>query len=311
MSKIISKDYLGKMSDKDMMDQMERGKSLLLSLGLYGEYIKVFLFRIVIRIFWFFSIGFLQDSKENSKKDFIREKLGRVLGSLFPMISGSGWNVLRYKPVVIGFHHSTSGDIFRVLGFLLPRQWGAPIVLPSSLIFYEACQGIKKDLDAAEIIICPIISRDYCDKIKTEKNRFLVHQMRVRLETCYQVSINECVKANGTAIVPIGFDRRKTVFRSKAEFTGRDKKNLSLDITKITRFLKKHKRVNYVAMGVDPRSQKRGLNVFRVYAIEYSIYLPDQIQKLRSSSDRYELEYSFLSSIAKKLPYSMWHPKEE
>ncbi len=311
MSKIMSKDYLGKMSDKDMMDQMRRGKSLLLSLGLYNEYVKVILLRIAIRIFWLFSIGVLRDREEDSNMVFIREKLNRALGKLFPMVPGSGWNTLRYKPVVIGFHHSTSGDMFRVLSFLLLRQWEAPIVLPSSLTFYEACQGIRRDLDAAAITICPIISREYCDKIKTEKNRFLVHQVRVRLETCYQVCINECVKANGTAIVPIGFDRRETVFRSRAEFIGRDKKNLSLDITKIARFLKKHKRVNYVAMGIDPRGQKHGLNLFRVYTIEYSIYLPDQIQKLRSSNDRYELEYSFLSSIAKKLPYSMWHPKEE
>lgn len=311
MSKIIRKKDLGEMSPQEIIHQTKNGKSLLLTIGSIGDFIKAKLLGVVVNMLWLFIVEPVPASVDGCR-GHIRGKLRDFLKKATPEVASSGWNSVQSSPVVIGFNHSTSGDLFRVLGYILSRNLDRPIVLPVSLVAYEACSNmIIAALEVADIYLCPVISRGYYSKIKTDKNTFLMRQLKVRLETYYQVSINECVKKNGVAIVPLGFDKHPTVFKNVAESKGVNKTTLNLDITKIARFLKKHQRVHYVAMSINPKTNKTGLNLSKVYTLECTFFRPERIKALRLDKDIYELEWRFLNAIALKLPYERWHPKEE
>ncbi len=256
MSKIIRKKDLREMSPQEIINQTKNGKSLLLTIGSIGDFIKAKLLGVVVNMLWLFIVEPVPASVDGCR-DHIRGKLRDFLKKVTPEVASSGWNSVQSSPVVIGFNHSTSGDLFRVLGYILSRNLDRPIVLPVSLVAYEACSNmVIAALEVADIYLCPVISRGYYSKIKTGKNTFLMRQLRVRLETYYQVSINECVKKNGVAIVPLGFDKHPTVFKNAAESKGVNRTTLNLDITKIARFLKKHQRVHYVAMSINPKNQQ-------------------------------------------------------
>lgn len=313
---MLKKD-LKNMPPSEIIWRLRDGESVLLTAGLFAEFLKARFLSFFLKIAFHLIIGNLICENQSARRDSIRRYIKKTLDRIAPWdCNGKFTSGLHSTPIVVGFNHSTSGDMFRVLAFVIDKCQDKSIVLPVSLVVYEAFAPLVRVLEDGGINLCPIISYGYYNKVKNDKNRFILRKVRVNLETHYHVMINECVKRNGAALVPLGFDKRPTIFKTSTEAKGRDIQSLSLDMTKIVRYLKKHQRVHYVAMAVRPRtrtsaSKSSGINFFRSYLIEYSWFSPEEINKLRNDEDRYKLEYAFLKAIANKLPFDRWHPKEK
>lgn len=308
------KEDLKKMSSQELAVRLKDGESALFAAGLLKEFLKARILSLLIILLYRNMVGKTPDGNRTTKRQFIRVKILKVLQKFTPCAYPSGKDVVWFGssiPTVVGFNHSSSGDIFRVLFFTINKCPDKMIVLPVNITIYEAFASVARELEVGGIYLCPIISYGLYDKIKNDKNHFLLRRLRINLETRYHIMVNECVKKNGVAIVPLDFDKRPTIFKTVAEAKGKDDTSLNLSITKIARYLRKHKRVHYVAMSVEPKTRKSGLNLGKVYTIEYSGFYPENIKELLSAPNRYKLEYSFLRRIANKLSFDRWHPKED
>lgn len=308
---------LKNMPPREILWRLRDGESVLLAVGLFVEFLKARLLSILLKIAYRFIIGNLICDDQSARRGCIRRYVKETLDKFTPWdYDGKFTSGLHGTPIVVGFNHFTSGDTFRVLAFVIDKCQEKMIVLPVSLVVYEAFAPLVRELETAGIHLCPIISYGYYDKVKNDNNRYILRKVRINLETHYHIMINECVKKNGAALVPLGFDKRQTIFKTSTEAKGREIQTLNLDMTKIVRFLKKHQRVHYVAMAVRPKlrssaSKASGMHFFRRYTIGYSWFRPEEINKLRNDDDRYKLEYAFLKAIANKLPFDRWHPKEK
>lgn len=308
---------LKNMPPREILWRLRDGESVLLAVGLFVEFLKAWLLSIFLRIVYRFIVGNLICKDRFVKRDCIRRCIKKTLDRITPWdYDGKFASGLHGTPIVVGFNHSTSGDIFRVLAFIIDKCQEKMIVLPVNLVVYEAFVPLVRELEDGGIYLCPIISYGYYDRVKNDKNRYILRKVRINFETHYHIMINECVKKNGIALVPLGFDKRPTIFKTTVEAKGREIQSLSLDMTKIVHYLKKHQRVHYVAMAIRPKLRtsaykSSGINLFKTYLIKYSWFRPEEINKLRNGDDRYKLEYAFLKAIANKLPFAWWHPKEK
>ena len=317
MSKIIPEEDLRRMNPQEIVDQIRGGKSVLLSIGLRASFLKSIFLKVIITIVYINIIGSLPKNNHFEARTHMRTRIRVALKRLTPGALNRANADSRFaaafhdSPAVIGFNHGTRGDVFRVLGIVLAEYWEKPIVLPVSIVTYEAFSGILEKLEIAKIYLCPIISSEQYVRLKNERNCFILKQLKKRLDLHFRILANECVKKDGAVIMPLGLERRPTVFKTALEAKGKDMSTLNLDITKIARYLKKHRRVHYVAFSIDPKTRRSGFNFFRTYIMHYEWYSAKAIENLRTDNSRYMLEYIFLKTIAEKLPFDRWHPKEE
>lgn len=312
--RVFAADELQALSMHSIVQGLENGKSLLLSLGATKMYQDGNLLRRLCRlvIFWAFQDSRSRDYRAINRyeAEAARKRLLRLLKLIAPV------KVVNQAPhppsaVVIGFNHPSLGEILRFLRMMLDDYYGRQCYFPVTIKFYEVLAPIAVPLRAVGIHLYPIITPAAQAEISAEltdlEGQKQLHRLMEKLNTGYIKFCKTCMDQCGVLMIAPTATRCPTVFHSYAESIGLEKVRPGT-LTILAVKLGAKEPILYQPVAVLPPNDQRGLNLFQSYQLTFL----EQTWAAKNAYDQSkrgtEFERFFLTEIARALPKSMHYP---
>lgn len=312
MKKIDQQD-LRKLKAYELVSKIQNGKSLLISLGAWKYFLRISPLRFLATFIIFLVLFGVFKLPENQRHAAGRKRLVKVLNKISPFKMTDSLPGYYTAPLVIGFNHSSLGDILRIAAIVIERYPAKALHFPANLIFYEALAPVAKKLEQLSIYLYPMITPSTREKIKTDKNAELVDVLKFKLERHYLSSAELCCHGYGILVIAPSATRKPTIFDNSKQAVGEDIGSITPTMTILLKRLSKNKKVVYVAVSLNPQRFDSGLNLFRTYRVNVAKeFSTEEAEALDTKSPR-GFDYAFLRALAESLPYERWHPptKEE
>lgn len=214
--------------------------------------------------------------------------------------------------LIIGYNHSTLGEIFRLISICLREYPERKILFPIDIILYEELVGLAPRMEVFGLYIAPVISQKTRDTLADLTNyecMIIVDSLMKGFDQSFLIQSGIFVHERNVVVVAPSTSRQKTVFTSAAASHGFEKieaqtmTSLAISLSRTGQL----KNCCFVPVAViPPHGASRGLNLFKIYDVVASDWIPPSIVKDRCkerstiTGDR-KFEHYFLNLIADEL----------
>lgn len=290
-------------------DEIMDGKSLLLTLGSWKQYLLSLPLKLLLKIVCFFVLSGVFQLPCEQQHLTGRKKLTAFLSRIAPFEMLNGFSLHYTDPLVIGFNHSSTGDTLRLAAKLMSSYPAKALYFPIKLSYYESMAPIARKLERLSIFLYPLITPNMMKSLKTEENFALVERLKLKLERYYLNAAELCCSRYGALVVAPSATCKPTVFDSREQAVGEDNRSILPTMSLLLRRLKKNRKVLYVAVSLNPPAGAgKGLNLFESYSLEVAKEFDTAHAEELDRKNIRGFDYAFLKAIANNLPYKRWHP---
>ena len=304
-------EFLNSKKAYQIIDEINCGNSFLFSLGCYKQFFRSLPLKILALILYPIIMFGVKTAEENRRYVIGRKRLVTFLRKIGPFKMRESLPPYYARPLVIGFNHSSTGDILRILAIILDRFPAKTIFFPVNLVFYESLSVIAKRLEKISIYVYPIITPSLFKKMQSERNQKILASVKLKLERNHLCQAELCCRGYGILVVAPSATRKATVFDNRAQSIGEANDQLLPTMTFLLKRLQKNQKIVYLAVSLRPQRINRGLNLFRPYHISVAKeFTTEKALELDARGKKY-FDYAFLKAIAEKLPFEFWHPPEQ
>ena len=298
-----------KLKAYEICSEIANGKSLLLTLGGWKQFLLIMPLRLLVRICYFFLLGGIYHLPKSQQYVAGRKKLARILHRIAPCKMQNQFSPHYINPLVIGFNHCSTGDILRLVTKVLEYYPAKPLYFPVKLSFYEALAPIVQRLEILSIFLYPLITPNMMKSLKVKDNFALIERLKMKLNRNYLNAARMCCDEYGALVVAPSATRKRTVFDSAAQAAGELNESLTPTMSLLLKSLQKNRKVIYMAVSlIPPNIKSRGLNLFKVYRVRVAREFSTELAEMLDEKSKRGFEYAFLKALTNNLPYEMWHP---
>ena len=295
---------------QDLINDMENGKSVLLSFGESGKRLRreIAATGLICRIllFMIFNPFFRLRVRlaKNKEKLYKRRKSFAVwLAKIVFKFKTKGHTKTDFSEIFV-INHPTLNDPLCALFYALTCYPNREIILPVNLPWFESISKYRQKLLAVKINIVPIITPKTVERLSDSPQISSVQQNFI---THYLSSLTEILSNGGMSVVAQQATRQRFLFANKEQYTTGE--NILSTISLIIACLKRAKileKIIFVPTGVVPHSTKarQSLNLFRCYTLNFnkSISAIDLIEVSKELSAKRAPDLKMLHMLAEVVP---------
>jgi len=289
------------------IDELEEGKSILLTFGEPGRILKKNIRRTAIACQILFIIVFNPISLffGRNKPDFWMKKKSFAVSfakKVFPFnLEGKKPDESDHGQILV-INHPTLNDPICTIIYALELYPDREVVVPVNLPWYEGIAKYKKFLSAIGVRIVPVLTPATAKRLGTNEN---ISQVQTMLVSNYTAEVAKIIKDGGMAVLAQQATRQRYIFSSPEQSKTGD--GILSTISFVLAGLKRSKildKAMVCPIGIIPYSlkAKAKLNPFRKYTLNVGEpILAADLSKVKNEAKR-SADLFVLRALAELIP---------
>lgn len=301
------------LSAAELIEGMEKGKSVVLTFGEPGQILKrkITATGIASRLLlWliFNPIAIFRATEKTWQKR--RKAAVRIVRLFFPFYVKSTNDAVQDRGQVLVINHPTLNDPLCVLLYALKTYKNSRLVVPVNLPWFESICKYRQKLLKIGVNIVPILTPETAKRIGENER---IAEVQAMLMANYMTELTETLAGGGVAIVAQQATRQRYLFASpNQQETG---EGILATISFIMIAIKRAKilpQTEFIPVGVVPHSinAKSKLNLFRKYDLNIGESISgSELSAIKNTSKR-PADFYMLNRLAELMP-TEWHVSQE